>query len=134
MATTSLWKVSGSLKKVLDYAENPDKTSLKNVILYTIPKEFFGTYKIELPESLKSHITDVVKKDLVKIIITDNGTTREIDVSNTDALQKVEIHRKRIDSTVVKFVYNITIKFFPICTHLLCNTFAPAVAASNISS
>lgn len=34
MATTSLWKVSGSLKKVLDYAENPDKTSLKNVIEY----------------------------------------------------------------------------------------------------
>ena len=32
MATTSLWKISGSLKKVLDYAENPDKTSLKNVI------------------------------------------------------------------------------------------------------
>ena len=26
MATTSLWKISGSLKKVLDYAENPDKT------------------------------------------------------------------------------------------------------------
>ena len=34
MATTSLWKVSGSLKKVLDYAENPDKTSLENVIEY----------------------------------------------------------------------------------------------------
>ena len=34
MATTSLWKVSGSLKKVLDYAENPDKTSLQNVIEY----------------------------------------------------------------------------------------------------
>ena len=34
MATTSLWKISGSLKKVLDYAENPDKTSLKNVIEY----------------------------------------------------------------------------------------------------
>ena len=34
MATTSLWKISGSLKKVLDYAENPDKTSLKNVIDY----------------------------------------------------------------------------------------------------
>lgn len=34
MATTSLWKISGSLKKVLDYAENPDKTSLQNVIDY----------------------------------------------------------------------------------------------------
>lgn len=39
MATTSLWKVSGSLKKVLDYAENPDKTSLKNVIDYASDKD-----------------------------------------------------------------------------------------------
>jgi len=34
MATTKLWKISGSLKKVLDYAENPDKTSLQSVIDY----------------------------------------------------------------------------------------------------
>lgn len=39
MATTSLWKVSGYLKKVLDYAENPDKTSLKNVIDYASDKD-----------------------------------------------------------------------------------------------
>ena len=39
MATTSLWKISGSLKKVLDYAENPDKTSLKNVIEYASDAE-----------------------------------------------------------------------------------------------
>ena len=39
MATTSLWKISGSLKKVLDYAENPDKTSLKNVIDYASDKD-----------------------------------------------------------------------------------------------
>lgn len=39
MATTSLWKISGSLKKVLDYAENPDKTSLKNVIEYASDKD-----------------------------------------------------------------------------------------------
>ena len=50
-----------------------------------------------------------LKKDLVKIIVTENGTTREI-VINTDQLQKVEIHRKRINTTVVKFVYNITVK------------------------
>ncbi|MDD6528276.1 MAG: relaxase/mobilization nuclease domain-containing protein [Oscillospiraceae bacterium] len=29
-----MWAVSGSLKKVLDYAENPEKTSLKDVIDY----------------------------------------------------------------------------------------------------
>lgn len=39
MATTSLWKISGSLKKVLDYAENPDKTSLQNVIDYASDKD-----------------------------------------------------------------------------------------------
>ncbi len=51
-----------------------------------------------------------LQKDLTKIIITENGATREISVSATDGLQKVEIHRKRINSTIVKFVYNITIK------------------------
>ena len=50
-----------------------------------------------------------LKKDLVKIIVIENGTTREIAI-NTDQLQKVEIHRKRIDTTTVKFVYNITVK------------------------
>ena len=48
MATTSLWKVSGSLKKVLDYAENPDKTSLKNVIDYASDKR---TMNCSLPVS-----------------------------------------------------------------------------------
>ncbi len=51
-----------------------------------------------------------LQKDLTKIIITENGTTREISVSSTDGLQKVEIHRKKINSTTVKFVYNITVK------------------------
>ena len=51
-----------------------------------------------------------MKKDLVKIIVTEDGTTREITVSPNDGLQKVEIHRKRINTTVVKFVYNITVK------------------------
>ena len=50
-----------------------------------------------------------LQKDLVKIIVTENGATREISVSSTDGLQKVEVHRKRIDSTIIKFVYNITI-------------------------
>ena len=49
-----------------------------------------------------------MKKDLVKIIITEDGVTKEIAVT-TDALQKVEIHRKKIDKTIVKFVYNITV-------------------------
>ncbi len=51
-----------------------------------------------------------LKKDLVKIIVTENGTTREITVGSADGLQKVEIHRNKISSTNVKFVYNITVK------------------------
>ena len=51
-----------------------------------------------------------LQKDLIKIIVTENGTTREISVKSTDGLQKVEIHRKRLKTTIVKFVYNITVK------------------------
>ena len=50
-----------------------------------------------------------LKKDLVKIIITENGTTKEVVVGKDAPLQKVEIHRKKINSTTVKFVYDITV-------------------------
>ena len=50
-----------------------------------------------------------LRKDLVKIIITEDGQTRHVNVSSTDGLQKVEIHRKKFDTTIVKFVYNITV-------------------------
>lgn len=49
-------------------------------------------------------------KDLAKIIITENGKTREIVPSKPEDLLKVEINRKYISTTTVKFVYNITIK------------------------
>ena len=48
-------------------------------------------------------------KSLAKIIITENGKTREIVAQNEDALLKVEINRKYISTTTVKFVYNITV-------------------------
>ena len=51
-----------------------------------------------------------LQKYLSKIIIVENGTTREISVKPTDGLQKVEVHRKRINSTTVKFVYDIVVK------------------------
>ena len=51
-----------------------------------------------------------LQKDLVKIIITENGTTKEVLVGKNAGLQKVEIHRKKIDTTTVKFVYDITVK------------------------
>lgn len=50
-----------------------------------------------------------LKKSLSKIIITENGKTREINAKNEDDLLKVEINRKFIDKTTVKFVYNITV-------------------------
>ena len=42
-----------------------------------------------------------LQKDLVKIIINEDGTTREISLSSTDGLQKVEIHRKKLDTLEV---------------------------------
>ena len=60
-------------------------------------------------EVVKVKVFDLsLKKELVKIIVTEDGTTREIAV-NSSILQKVEIHRKRIKTTTVKFVYNITV-------------------------
>ena len=51
-----------------------------------------------------------LKKNLVKIIITENGKTREISASNENELLKVEVNRKRINSTTIKFVYDIIVK------------------------
>lgn len=39
MATTGFWPVKGSLKKVIDYADNPEKTSLSNVLDYASNKD-----------------------------------------------------------------------------------------------
>ena len=50
-----------------------------------------------------------LQKDLIKIIINENGTTREISLGANDPLQKVDINRKKLKSTTVKFVYNITV-------------------------
>ena len=50
-----------------------------------------------------------LRKTLSRIIINEDGKVREIAVSPTDGLQKVEIHKKKIASTVVKFVYDITV-------------------------
>ena len=47
-------------------------------------------------------------KDLVKVIVTEDGKTRE--VAATNQLMKVEINRRKISTTVVKFVYRITVK------------------------
>lgn len=51
-----------------------------------------------------------LEKTLTKIIVTEDGKTREILPESKESLLKVEVHRKKIDTTVVKFVYDITIK------------------------
>lgn len=49
-----------------------------------------------------------LQKDLTKAIVTEGNSTKEIPAVNGQ-LMKVEIHRKKINSTIVKFAYNITI-------------------------
>ena len=49
-----------------------------------------------------------LKKDLTKAVVTEGNSTKEIQAVNGQ-LTKVEIHRKKVNSTIVKFVYNITI-------------------------
>ena len=50
-----------------------------------------------------------LQKDLTKAIVTEGNATQEIPAVNGQ-LMKVEIHRNKINSTIVKFVYTITIK------------------------
>ncbi|MGN1299524.1 MAG: hypothetical protein ACI4UE_06055 [Candidatus Scatovivens sp.] len=50
-----------------------------------------------------------LEKYLTKIIITEDGQTREILATDKDSLLKVEVHRKKINSTVVKFMYDIIV-------------------------
>ena len=49
-----------------------------------------------------------LQKDLAKIVVIENGNTKEI--ASNNSLMKVEINRKRINTTTVKFVYNIVVK------------------------
>ncbi len=50
-----------------------------------------------------------LKKNIVKIIITEDGQTREISAKNGKDLLKVEVNRKKVNSTVIKFVYEIVV-------------------------
>ena len=49
-----------------------------------------------------------LEKKLVKVIVTESGRTTEYDL-NDDTLFKVELNKKKLTSTVVKFVYEITV-------------------------
>lgn len=49
-------------------------------------------------------------KKLEKIIVTVDGKTTEINAGDKDALMKVEINKKKLASTKVKFVYKIEVE------------------------
>ncbi len=51
-----------------------------------------------------------LKKELSKVIVTVDGKTTEIDAKSKDALMKVEVNKRRIASTIIKFVYKITVE------------------------
>lgn len=69
-----------------------------------------GEDDIDTEEVYVKYFDLSLQKDLIKIVVVENGTTREISVAAGAGLQKVEVHRNRINSTIVKFVYNITVK------------------------
>ncbi len=49
-----------------------------------------------------------LQKDLTKAVVTEGNATNEFPAVNGELL-KIEINRKKLNSTIVKFVYNITI-------------------------
>ena len=51
-----------------------------------------------------------LQKDLVKAIVTEDGVTREVVPASADQFLKIEVHRKKVASTTIKFVYNVTVK------------------------
>ena len=50
-----------------------------------------------------------LQKSMSKIIVIEDGVTKEILPSNKDELLKVEIHRKKLDTTIVKFMYDLVV-------------------------
>ena len=77
-------------------------------------KDSIPNNDVRTEDDIDTEIVDVrffdlaLTKDLVKVIIVEDGVTREVN-TNRD-LMKVEINRRKLSSTTVKFVYNITVK------------------------
>ena len=112
----------------VDYSALPDKNKrdLENIAEITKDTDKDGndvTDRDSTPGNNKAGEDDIdnekvhvkcfnlaLEKNLSKIIVTEDGVTREINVKPTDGLQKVEIHRKKIEKTEVRFVYTITVK------------------------
>ena len=49
-------------------------------------------------------------KTLEKIIVTVDGKTTEINAASKDALMKVEVNKKKVASTTIKFIYKIEVE------------------------
>ena len=50
-----------------------------------------------------------LEKFISKIIVVEDGVTKEILPTQKDELLKVEVHRKKVNTTIVKFMYNIVV-------------------------
>lgn len=50
-----------------------------------------------------------LEKFISKIVVIEDGVTKEILPTQKDELLKVEIHRKKVKTTIVKFIYNIVV-------------------------
>ena len=50
-----------------------------------------------------------LQKSMSKIIVIEDGVTKEILPTHKDELLKVEVHRKKLETTVVKFMYDLVV-------------------------
>ena len=99
-----------TIKNIAEISEDTDENGNPIDDIDSTPNnDKSGEDDIDNEEIFVKYFDLALRKDLIKIEITEDGTRREVLVNSTDGLQKVEIHRKKIDKTIVKFVYRITI-------------------------
>lgn len=79
MATTSLWHISGNIKDLIDYVENPEKTRIEN------HEDFWSVLEyVKRPEATKDeYITGIncLKETALKqMILTKNVLGKKTDI------------------------------------------------------
>jgi len=98
------------IKNTAEIADDEDENGNEVNDRDSIPNNNQKEDDIDTEEVYVKYFDLSLKKDLIKIIEIYNDTTREISVDPNAGLQKVEVHRNRVNTTTVKFVYNITVK------------------------
>ena len=94
MATTSLWHISGKLKNLIDYVENPDKTTAET-------KGMSEYCKNDAPIVFKDLIENI---DARYLVVTYNNTynSRSTSSRNKITLEEIKEILDAKGSTVVK--------------------------------